>query len=280
MSSFNPRTHTGCDLAASWCICLREFQSTHPHGVRRYNRSAFFTDSKFQSTHPHGVRQQIVELITAKKEVSIHAPTRGATTDFHVYTNHDKFQSTHPHGVRHYKYLLVRFPIEFQSTHPHGVRRAKLSFCNLRLRFQSTHPHGVRRLIVVVSRTITKSFNPRTHTGCDHLGKTVVLRQDGFNPRTHTGCDMVLYKVMANLILFQSTHPHGVRLNIRGLLYIAISFNPRTHTGCDSLLAQNTGGTSCFNPRTHTGCDTFSAIVPHILKLFQSTHPHGVRPTN
>ncbi len=34
-----------------------------------------------------------------------------------------------------------------------------------------------------------KSFNPRTHTGCDrypHGHYALILR---FNPRTHTGCD-------------------------------------------------------------------------------------------
>ena len=35
----------------------------------------------------------------------------------------------------------------------------------------------------------------------------------------------------------------------------------------------------CFNPRTHTGCD--NSYYSQYLggKSFQSTHPHGVRPT-
>ena len=34
---FNPRTHMGCDLRLTLAILRRSvFQSTHPHGVRRW----------------------------------------------------------------------------------------------------------------------------------------------------------------------------------------------------------------------------------------------------
>ena len=84
----------------------REFQSTHPHGVRRFPSSypiaeerfnprthmgcdalgllLFFVFIKFQSTHPHGVRPMERIIITFKSEVSIHAPTWGATTDIYI----------------------------------------------------------------------------------------------------------------------------------------------------------------------------------------------------
>ena len=57
------------------------------------------------------------------------------------------------------------------------------------------------------------------------------------------------------MVLFQSTHPHGVRL---GNMYEA-NFSKG------------------FNPRTHTGCDT--DLSPRAVNdgRFQSTHPHGVR---
>ena len=35
----------------------------------------------------------------------------------------------------------------------------------------------------------------------------------------------------------------------------------------------------CFNPRTHTGCDIQKRSTSSQSHLFQSTHPHGVRPT-
>ena len=78
-----------------------KFQSTHPHGVRLGFATVFVIVNVFQSTHPHGVRpptackkrglnrfnprtrtgcdslQEISDL--KQREVSIHAPARGAT---------------------------------------------------------------------------------------------------------------------------------------------------------------------------------------------------------
>ena len=33
-----------------------------------------------------------------------------------------------------------------------------------------------------------------------------------------------------------------------------------------------------FNPRTRMGCDDIGTVMDGMVKLFQSTHPHGVRP--
>ena len=99
--SFNPRTHTGCD---SYCSaqyrCFREFQSTHPHGVRlcRYVVATWYTcfnprthtgcdrssrgGRSFKvSFNPrtHTGCDMRVRDIDFVISVSIHAPTRGAT---------------------------------------------------------------------------------------------------------------------------------------------------------------------------------------------------------
>ena len=79
-TSFNPRTHTGCDLhwyEAEYVGYV--FQSTHPHGVRPAPNCDVGTTPKFQSTHPHGVRRNALRFLAAR-QVSIHAPTRGATS--------------------------------------------------------------------------------------------------------------------------------------------------------------------------------------------------------
>ena len=57
-------------------------------------------------------------------------------------------------------------------------------------------------------------------------------------------------------ILFQSTHPHGVR-------------HP---------MFLNKWASICFNPRTRMGCDTSHSSISRNAAMFQSTHPHGVRP--
>ena len=56
------------------------------------------------------------------------------------------------------------------------------------------------------------------------------------------------------------------------------SFNPRTRTGCDPPVRWMCCDYSCFNPRTRTGCDILFALKLLYNALFQSTHPHGVRP--
>ena len=37
---------------------------------------------------------------------------------------------------------------------------------------------------------LLRCFNPRTHTGCDHVFSDTIGRPKSFNPRTHTGCDI------------------------------------------------------------------------------------------
>ena len=77
-------------------------------------------------------------------QVSIHAPTRGATAADLDSRVRYQFQSTHPHGVRQYLLLGTTDIYVFQSTHPHGVRLVlKCGTTEYKL-FQSTHPHGVR----------------------------------------------------------------------------------------------------------------------------------------
>ena len=56
---FNPRTHVGCD-----------------HIVELETE----VNSKFQSTHPRGVRQYTIKHVCGHEEISIHAPTWGATS--------------------------------------------------------------------------------------------------------------------------------------------------------------------------------------------------------
>ena len=166
--------------------------------------------------------------------------------------------------------------------------------------FQSTHPRGVRHH-GFVTQTVTGSFNPRTHVGCDRLWRTQTGMTVCFNPRTHVGCDAtpiapnrvttgfqsthprgvrpVTPSDIARLTEFQSTHPRGVRRNRLRSPYPRKSFNPRTHVGCDhidfcghgfdvvSIHAPTWGATRCRH-------------FDEAEAKFQSTHPRGVRLTS
>ena len=144
----------------------------------------------FQSTHPHGVRHARLLRSKAGQQVSIHAPTRGAT-----YQHHLLLKRTNRFNPRTHTGCDISF-----------IKFSKIGSC----------------------------FNPRTHTGCDVIknkqgwqtlvsihaptrGATNIRHTSytcslSFNPRTHTGCDEADYQSTKIDRMFQSTHPHGVRL--------------------------------------------------------------------
>ena len=84
-----------------------------------------------------------------------------------------------------------------------------------------------------IGATKKTCFNPRTRMGCDFPGSLFSWFSKGFNPRTRMGCDTVKICVKLLDCLFQSTHPHGVRLVWDDGNDRITSFNPRTRMGCD-----------------------------------------------
>nr|DAM79705.1 MAG TPA: hypothetical protein [Caudoviricetes sp.] len=79
-----------------------------------------------------------------------------------------------------------------------------------------------------------------------------------FNPRTREGCDDI-FGVSTDYLL---------------------DFNPRTREGCDEARLLVSTANADFNPRTREGCDPHCASIIPKSKLFQSTHPRGVRPSS
>ena len=173
--------------------------------------------------------------------VSIHAPTRGATSE---------------------RVLQVREFDGFQSTHPHGVRRAHRP-CS-RQDFQvSIHAptRGATRLSVATALQ-AGCFNPRTHTGCDNNHAQAILDKYRFQSTHPHGvrpfifirlCRSTMVSIHAPTrgatrpveqigahVTFQSTHPHGVRHNIVAII---------EHTGYVSIHAPTRGATELLLQR-------------------------------
>ena len=283
MPCFNPRTRVGCDQTGThWPQNLILFQSTHPRGVRPLPGLA---------VHGAGV-------------VSIHAPAWGATLLRTALTAPMAgFQSTHPRGVRHAAPRVRLLSMMFQSTHPRGVRQRRATCCppswtsfnprtrvgcdlapglqqNTQHRFQSTHPRGVRLLPADDLGAVVKvSIHAPAWGATWSVPASSGGSGGGFNPRTRVGCD------------------RAARSPPRWPL---ASFNPRTRVGCDwtrcgavgrrrvSIHAPAWGATwpaqrhmavlAGFNPRTRVGCDLGKHLGMFTDKVFQSTHPRGVRP--
>ena len=169
----------------------------------------------FQSTHPHGVRLAQAIHTTKGRNVSIHAPTRGATILPLRHYPKKMFQSTHPHGVRpkfaeaieKAKLVSIHAPTRgatqgalglcaHQRVSIHAPTRGATGYYRIRRKqgqFQSTHPHGVRRV-----HSSVENFE-RVHVSIHAPTRGATRVRD---------IDFVISE-------FQSTHPHGVRLLLR-----------------------------------------------------------------
>ena len=148
----------------------------------------------FQSTHPRGVRHEVRTIHSRSIQVSIHAPTRGATKTPLLRALITESVSIHAptRGATTFEEFL-NHPSLFQSTHPRGVRHNNAPAWELMYLFQSTHPRGVR-LIITTLLLCVRRFNPRTHEGCDRIFRGYKPDGTRFNPRTHEGCDLKLLK--------------------------------------------------------------------------------------
>ena len=125
--------------------------------------------------------------------VSIHAPTRGAT---------NTFQS--------------RVHICVVSIHA-PTRGATLLVCpaNIDRKFQSTHPHGVRRRGVRADehRALVSIHAPTRGATTPYR---YIYRYGNVSIHAPTrGATLTVLQVSGE-VLFQSTHPHGVRLFLPG----------------------------------------------------------------
>ena len=141
----------------------------------------------FQSTHPRGVRHGGFEDLARMIEISIHAPTWGATfprLDTNPMTG---FQSTHPRGVRPHTPETSSSRRNFNPRTHVGCDRSPRS-----------------------SIPTSGYFNPRTHVGCDLDHERQVV---GHHISIHAptwGATSEAFGI-PNLKAFQSTHPRGVR---------------------------------------------------------------------
>ena len=229
----------------------------------------------FQSTHPRGVRHSSLNMAATASDFN---PRTHVGCDLFSWGG---------------KLLMLYFN---PRTHV-GCDLADMLISNFTSDFNPrTHVGCDRRRLR--RRRLRRNFNPRTHVGCDQDGHGQHCRSAisihaptwgatcGRAPVSHrhpisihaptwgaTQADGS--KLVA--VLFQSTHPRGVRLTRWRRLFWQRYFNPRTHVGCDRWRRDLTVRQVYFNPRTHVGCDALASQLNAYFKAFQSTHPRGVR---
>ena len=99
---FNPRSHEGSDMIVCCCPSSREV---------------------FQSSLPRGERRVRVTYCTSCGNISILAPTRGATNSEAGNNRGIRFQSSLPRGERRDSVFMMVIPVIFQSSLPRGERQ-------------------------------------------------------------------------------------------------------------------------------------------------------------
>ena len=225
----------GCDIIIPRGLTYHgAFQSTHPSGVRPKVRARQAWATGFNPRTPVGCDNTPHNKPTGPMSFNPRTPVG---CDYPIYDeNHraELFQSTHPSGVRLSINGRGNKTAWFQSTHPSGVRPPPKATIKTPLRVSihapqwgaTHHRHAVRSIRQVsihapqwgatfghpIQRHRKKGFNPRTPVGCDQMINSRLTPIASFNPRTPVGCDLSMHSNEAGGVMFQSTHPSGVRL--------------------------------------------------------------------
>ena len=132
----------------------------------------------------------------------------------------------------------------FQSTHPHGVRLHPKR-CIYTYRRVSIHAPAWGATFITHPDSLFKSFNPRTRMGCDYdylaqmRFETVSIHAPAWGATCFVGFCLLNASVSIHApawgatdnlqsciseCWFQSTHPHGVRLNVRQTYNVPFMF--------------------------------------------------------
>ena len=149
-------------------------------------------------------------------DISVHAPTRGATSNSLSFSIFSVFQSTLPREERLLGLNFKEANSIFQSTLPREERLLQQYLSHFQLLFQSTLPREERR----AKRTCLPK------------------EPSDFNPRSHERSDLCGCLLNRPYIRFQSTLPREERRSHYFAYDIHKYFNPRSHERSDSNIAQ------------------------------------------
>ncbi len=97
---FNPRSREGSDLKKQLTMLLMNFNPRSREGSDKSTIKSSLVVIPFQSTLPRGERLLRVPANMTGKQISIHAPARGATVTCLSSASTWLFQSTLPRGER------------------------------------------------------------------------------------------------------------------------------------------------------------------------------------
>ena len=223
--------------------------------------------TRFQSTLPRGERPLSVDVLMSFNTISIHAPTRGATTTTDIQCFHSRYFNPRSHEGSDADYIdTVVPPRGFQSTLPRGERRRTADGADRRCYFnprshEGSDPGSHCR------RQPGAYFNPRSHEGSDDDKPCVESIRVNFNPRSHEGSDMLsVFRSKAFVISIHAPTRGATLYYLQGQTH-SHDFNPRSHEGSDAFNILCYLLTFYFNPRSHEGSDTSVEHSPRYSEI-------------
>ena len=203
-------------------------------GGRPHRAVARGVARRFQSTPPRGGRLPRRRRPRSRREVSIHAPARGATSMasislLYVGSFNPRPRAGGDAGSRSRWTPLGRFNPRPRA----GGDLAQAVPRKCQRVFQSTPPRGGRPARRSRAPSVRWCFNPRPRAGGDRPRPGSVFRSESFNPRPRAGGDLGWRRRRAL--------PNG--------------FNPRPRAGGDLPSDHDGPGDHRFNPRPRAGGD-------------------------
>ncbi len=176
----------GAILSVGVNLLLKRFQFTHPRGVRFVTKLELSLVIEFQFTHPRGVRFSSFRSILRLR--SFNSRTREGC---------DKA----PGFAKHIVHVSIHAPARGAITLEYRSRAL--------YQFQFTHPRGVR-CSCGSSRAHPLGFNSRTREGCDICAGS---HYNTLDVSIHAPARGAMRTRLQNfwIVLFQFTHPRGVR---------------------------------------------------------------------
>ena len=200
-------------------LLIFKFQSALPRGERLAMSNAETGKHEISIRAPTRGATNAVFGTDLDPEISIRAPTRGATTIERTYGLRSRFQSALPRGERPQIDRSIDVNLIFQSALPRGERHAT---------------HGIMEYWLISIRAPTR-------------GATTVA----------------LFTIQS--VEFQSALPRGERPSLPEMSRITMYFNPRSHEGSDWIPQLHLQRGNNFNPRSHEGSDK---ILPDKILYF------------
>ena len=233
-----------------------EFQSTHPCGVRRMPKgSDVGRPTGFNPRTPAGCDLSVIVALWTHTSFNPRTPAGCDLASGSRQAAPCRFNPRTPAGCdmflgdgTGYYGVSIHAPLRGATDHCYGYHYFTCVSIHAPLRGATFKLH--------LPFSFHGRFNPRTPAGCDYFTPSVTSWFQSFNPRTPAGCDSPTTQRSMLAIMFQSTHPCGVRRK---------SGSSGGVTICVSIHAPLRGATYCF------------WAIWFSENSFQSTHPCGVR---